>query len=155
MRCGDREQFWLTFEEAERRAPATEQVNLIAGVAFPLPTWPGAELGRHPVRIDVDGGALYWDAPEQVSGPIEVAGTVSTNNVDAPEGFPETSGVVRRVRMVWADSVIDPQGVWRGTGEGIRYEEVTSTYFPVPEPTVLEPEVEAETAPTCPRGVRP
>ena len=144
LSVGDQEQFWLTFEEAERRAPATERVNVIRGVVVPLPTWPGAEFGRHPVRIDVEGGALYWDAPERVTGPIEVAGTISINNVDAPEGFPETSGVLRRVRMVWADFVISPEGVWRSTGEGTRYEEVTSTYFPVHEPTAFDPEVEAE-----------
>src|SRR6185503_15453022 len=88
LSVGDRHQFWLTFEEAERRLPATDVVNLIHGVAVPLPTWPGAGSGRHPIRIDVDGGALYWDAPEPVSGRVEVAGTISTNIVDAPEGFP-------------------------------------------------------------------
>ena len=143
LSVGDQAQFWLTFEEAGRR-PATERVSVIRGVAVPLPTWPGAEFGRHPVRIDVEGGALYWDAPEQVTGPIDVAGTISTNNVDAPEGFPETSGVVRRVRMVWADFVIGPEGVWLSTGEGTRYEEVTSTYFPAREPTAFDPDVEAE-----------
>ncbi len=44
---------------------------------------------------------MYWDAPERVTGAIEVPGTISTSNVDAPEGLPETSGVLRRVRMVW------------------------------------------------------
>lgn len=144
LSVGDNAEFWLTFEEAERRAPATERINVIRGIAVPLPTWPGGEFGRHPVRIDVEGGALYWDAPEQVTGPIEVAGTISTNNVDAPEGFPETSGVLRRVRMVWNDFVISQEGVWRSTGEGTGYEEVTSTYFPVREPTPFDPEVEAE-----------
>jgi hypothetical protein len=144
LSVGDQEQFWLTFEDAERRAPATERVNLIRGLAVPFPTWPGAEFGRHPVRIDVEGGALYWDAPERVTGPIEVAGTIGTNNVDAPKGFPQTTGVVRRVRMVWSDFVISPEGVWRGTGQGTRYEEVTSTYFPVREPTAFDPHVEAE-----------
>jgi len=144
LSVGDRHQFWLTFEEAERRLPATDVVNLIHGVAVPLPTWPGAGSGRHPIRIDVDGGALYWDAPEPVSGRVEVAGTISTNIVDAPEGFPETSCVLRRVRMVWDDLVVGPEGVWRSTGEGPRYEEVTSTYLPVPERTAFDPEVEAE-----------
>jgi hypothetical protein len=144
LSVGDQEQFWLTFEEAEGRAPATERINLIRGVAVPLPTWPGAEFGRNPVRIDVEGGALYWDAPEPVTGSIEVAGTISTNDVDAPEGFPETSGVLRRVLMVWADFVISPEGVWLSTGEGTRYEEVTSTYFPVREARVFDLEVEAE-----------
>jgi len=144
LSVGAQEQFWLTFEEAGLRAPATERVNLIRGVAVPLGSWPGGEFGRHPVRIDVKGGALYWDAPEQVSGPIEVAGTISTNNLDAPAGFPQTTGVLRRIRMMWAGFVIGPEGVWRSAGEGTRYEEVTSTYFPVREPTAFDPEVEAE-----------
>jgi hypothetical protein len=113
LSVGDRERFWLIFHEAT----ATERVNVIGGVAAQLPSWPGAEFGRHPTRIDVEGGALYWDAPERVTGPMEVAGTISTNDVDAPEGFPETSGVLRRVRMVWDDFVISPEGAWRSTGE--------------------------------------
>jgi hypothetical protein len=46
--------------------------------------------------------------------------------------------------MVWDDLVVGPEGVWRSTGEGPRYEEVTSTYLPVPERTAFDPEVEAE-----------
>ncbi len=139
-----RVRFWLTFEEADRGAPAVEQVDVIRGVAVPLPAWPGAEFGRHPVRIDIEGGALYWDAPEEVTGPIDVVGTINTNSVDAPDGFPETSGVLRRVRMVWKDFVFGPEAVWRSTGEEARYEEVTSTYFPVREPTAFDQDVEAE-----------
>jgi hypothetical protein len=131
---GDRERFWLTFEEAERRAPAAERINVIRGVAVPLPPWPGAEFGWHAVRIDIEGGALYWDAPERTTGAIEVAGTISTNHVDAPEGFPETTGVLRRVRMVWDDFALSQERVWRSVGEGARYEEVTA----------FDPEVEAE-----------
>lgn len=144
LSVGDQEQFLLTFEKAERRAPATERINVIRGVAVPLPTRPGAEFGRHPIRIDVEGGALYWDAPERVSGAIEVLGTISTNNIDAPEGFPETTGVLRRVRMVWNGFAISREGVWRSTGEGTRYEDVPSTYFPVREPTTFDPDVEPE-----------
>jgi hypothetical protein len=107
---------------------------VIRGVAVALPTWPGQEFGRHPVRIDVDNGALYWDAPEPVTGEVEVRGTVSSNNVDAPDDFPETTGVIRRLRMVWHDVVMSPQGQWVGTGEGSRHEEVATTYLPAPEP---------------------
>jgi hypothetical protein len=119
-------------------------IGLIRGVAVPLPAWPGAELGHHPVRIDVDGGVLYWDAPEPVSGPLEVTGTVSSNTVDAPDGFPETTGVIRELRMVWHDVVVGPDGSWAGTSQGPRYEEVASTYLPPYEPEPLTPEVEAE-----------
>jgi len=39
---------------------------------------------------------LYWDTPQPVVGPVEVTGSVSTNNVDAPDGFPDTTGVPGR-----------------------------------------------------------
>lgn len=144
LSVGDRDRFWLTFAEVGRGARAPEPVSAIRGVAVPLPDRPGAELGRHPVRIDLDAGALYWDAPEPVTGAIDVVGTISTNDVDVPEGFPETSGVVRRLRMVWQDFVFSPGGVWRSTGDGSRYDEVTSTYFPASDRTALAPGVEAE-----------
>jgi hypothetical protein len=144
LSIGDEVRSWLTFEETRPGAPASETVSVVRGVAVPLPAWPGAGLGRHPARIDVEGGSLYWDAPEPVAGSIEVEAVISTNNVDAPEGFPETSGVVRRVRMMWDFFVFGPEGFWRGTGEPTRYEEVTSTYVPAREPTTLDPDVEAE-----------
>ena len=143
LRVGDRMRSWLTFEEAERRAPAPERLNVVRGIAVPLSSWPGAELGRHPVRIDVDGGALYWDAPERLTGPIEVRGTISAHRVDAPDGLPETTGVLRRVRMVWTDVALDRDGRSRSTGEGARYEEVAATYFPADERAAVDPEVEA------------
>jgi hypothetical protein len=143
LSVGDEERFWLAFQEVERWAPPAEQVNVILGVALPLPTWPGAEFGRYPVQINVDGGALYWDAPGPVAGLVEVAGAVSTNNVDVPDDFPETTGVLRRVRMEWQDFVMSPSG-WRSKGEGTRYEEVATTYSPASEPRTFEPEVEEE-----------
>src|SRR3954454_21256806 len=143
LSVGDRARFWLTFAESQGRAVATELVNVVRGVAVPLPTWPGAEAGRYPVRIDIDGGALYWDAPKRVTGHLEGAGTIRTDLVDAPAGFPETSGVVRRVRMVWADVVMSPDGTWRARGEHARYEEVTSTYLPVPVRSGFDSDVEA------------
>ena len=139
---GARERFWLTFQEAAQAAPATGPVTVIRGHAVPLPAWPGVELGRDPVRIDVEGGALYWDAPERVAGPVEVAGVIGTK-VDPPDGFPETSGVLRRVRMVWDDYVIGPEGTWQSTGADSRYEEVASSYIPEPEPWAPDPEERA------------
>ena len=134
LSIGDHVKSWLTFEEAQRRAPEAGRYNLIHGCAVPLGPWPGAEFGRHPTRIDVEGGALYWDAPQRVAGRLDVAGTISTNNVDAPEGFPETSGVVRRVRMVWSDFNKSPkEGVWLSAGEEPSYEDARSTYIPEAE----------------------
>jgi len=53
LSVGGRARFWLTFDEA----PATERVNVVSGVAVRLPAWPGAQVGRHPTRIEIDGGA--------------------------------------------------------------------------------------------------
>jgi hypothetical protein len=33
--------------------------------------------------------------------PIDVVGSISSNNVDAPDGFPDVRGVIRRVRTEW------------------------------------------------------
>jgi hypothetical protein len=46
--------------------------------------------------------------------------------------------------MVWNDFVMSSEGVWQSTGEGPRYEEVTSTYIPASEPSVHDPELEVE-----------
>lgn len=93
---------WLTFTDVERLPHvAPECVQTIRGLARPLPRWPGTEDGHHPVSISVDGATLYWDAPRPVDGPVELAGVVSLNNIDAPDGFPVTRGVIRRVRMEW------------------------------------------------------
>jgi hypothetical protein len=118
LSVGDELSSWLEFHEADRFAPA-ERVGAVHGVAHVLPRWPGAEAGRHPTRIDLDGGVLYWDAPDAVEGPLDLAGTVSSNNVDAPDGFAETSGVMRRVRMEW-----------RNKSAEYRYEEVPASSLP-------------------------
>ena len=133
LRVGDDIRSWLTFREvgpADQQAPS---VQVVRGRATPLPSWPGAEHGRHPVRIDVTGAALYWDAPAPVGGPvegpIEVTGTVETNNIDAPTGFPETAGVIRGLWMVWRRPTRLDATTWTVEGEP-RYEEVQATYLP-------------------------
>jgi hypothetical protein len=144
LSVGDQLRAWLTFQEAERWPSPAERINVIEGTALPLSAWPGAERGRHPVQINLDGGALYWDAPHPVAGALEVTGTVSTNNVDAPDGFPDTSGVLRRLRMEWQDFIKSTDRVWHNTGESARYEEVTTTYFPTSDTDVLDPDAESE-----------
>lgn len=128
VRVGDDVRLWLIFEEAARSVPGTQRASRLRGRAVPLESWPGAEFGRHPTRIDVEGGAVYWDAPEPVSGPIEAVGTIRSNTVDAPDGFPGTSAVVRRLRMVWDDVVVGTDG--DPVVAATRYEEVASTYVP-------------------------
>lgn len=141
LSVGDEFSSWLTFQEADRASALAEDVQVISGVARPLPSWPGAGLGRRPVQIDLVGAALYWEAPEQVEGAVEVVGTICTNNLDAPDGFPDTTGVVRRVRMEWRDLVLGPDGSLQPVADGLRYEEVSRTYFPPIE--FEEPDAEA------------
>lgn len=116
---GDEFSSWLTFEQA---GPATtaERVQVVRGTATPAPwDWPRRADGPYPVRIDVEDGALYWDAPEPVEGDVELTGTVETNNIDAPPGFPSTRCVVRRVRMGW-----------REESRGTYFEEVPTSWLP-------------------------
>ena len=141
LTTGDEISSWLTFREAEPSSASAEPVQVIRGVASGLPNWPGAELGRHPVQIYIDGALLYWDAPEPLEGEIEVSGTVSTNTVDAPEGFPATRFTVRRVQMEWQDLPHWGGGVWGNENGLARYEEVEETYLPA-----HEAEAEAEAA---------
>ena len=145
LTVGDRFSTWLTFDESERFDGPAERVQEIRGVARPLPTWPGAERDRHPVQIHVDGGDLYWDAPEPVEGAVEIAGSVSSNNVDAPDGFPTSSGVVRRIRMEWHELVMRPDGSGHDPHGQVSYEEVTATYFPPLERPLVNPAAEPGT----------
>jgi hypothetical protein len=144
LTVGDEVSSWLTFHEADAMSASAQDVQTIRGRARPLPTWPGGGFGAHPVQIDLAAGALYWDAPDQVEGAVEVVGTVCTNNIDAPDGFPETTGVVRRTRMDWRDYVMGSDKSWRGVSGGPRYEEVPETYFPPVEIEAPDPEVESE-----------
>ncbi len=132
LRVGDTISSWLTFEDAERvKLRPKQRLQTIRGVARALPRWPGAEDGRHPVAIDIRGGTLYWDAPERVEGTIEVTGTISFNNVDAPDHFPDTHGVVRRVRMEWQEFVDSDNRSWSKPQAEPRYEDVSANYFPL------------------------
>ena len=133
LRAGDTIASWLRFEDAERlQLRPNERLQTIRGVARALPRWPGTEDGRHPVAIDIDGGTLYWDAPERLEGTIEVTGTISLNNIDAPDGFPTTHGVVRRVRMAWQEFEFAKGGGRLGPKPGthLLYEDVLASYLP-------------------------
>jgi hypothetical protein len=123
---------WLTFTEVERLPQvAPDRVQTIRGLARPLPRWPGTEDGHHPVSISVDGATLYWDAPRPVDGPVELAGVVSLNNIDAPDGFPVTRGVIRRVRMEWQATGTGTDGQRVSLpGAAIHYEDVPVSYLP-------------------------
>ena len=102
---------WLTFTEVDRlpHVPA-DRVQTIRGVARALPRWPGTEDGRHPVSVSVGAATLYWDAPRPADGPVETTGVVSLNNTDAPDGFPVTRGVIRRVRTERQATGTTPDG---------------------------------------------
>ncbi len=131
LRVGDVISSWLTFEESQRHPlrPA-ERLQTVRGVVRPLAPWRGTEDGRHPVAIDVGGGTLYWDAPALVAGTLEVAGIISHNNIDAPDGFPYTRGVIRRVRMEWRTLAMD---------EAARYEDLSASYLPTRDASTEDP----------------
>ena len=134
LQVGDTISSWLTFEDAERlQLRPDERLQSVRGVARALPRWLGAEDGRHPVAVDIDGGGtLYWDAPERVEGAIEITGTISLNNTDAPDGFPTTDGVVRRVRMEWQEYEFAGDGSRLQPSPGTHplYEDVLASYLP-------------------------
>lgn len=133
LRVGDALAEWLTVTEVERLAHVPpEHLQTIRGVARPLPPWPGTEDGHHPVAISVAGATLYWDAPRPVDGSVELTGVVSLNNIDAPDGFPVTRGVIRRVRMEWRATGTGTSGqrVPPPPGASSHYEEVPVSYLP-------------------------
>ena len=103
------------------------------------------------MQINLDGGALYWDAPEPLEGDVEVAGTVSTNKVDAPDGFPETRGAVSRVQMEWQDFTHQGGGLWDNESGEVRYEDVSATYIPAIE---VDAEVQAAASRAARREVK-
>lgn len=121
---------WLTMDEAERDFVPSQSVSRVKGQARLLPDWPGAEDQRFPVQVDLGAAALYWDAPAPIEGPIDMCGVIRHNNVDAPDGFPETRGVVRRVRMEWRTFDGDGQGEFEVTNEPAHYEDVDSSSLP-------------------------
>ena len=89
---------WLTFTESGRWSMPQVAVQVVRGRASPVSSWPGAELGRYPTRIDVGGAALYWDAPESEDGEVSIEGLVRLNRIDAPPRFPNSVG---RVQQIW------------------------------------------------------
>lgn len=129
LRLGDELRSWLTFHEIGP-ADTAGPVQTVHGVAHLLASWAGAELGRHPTRIDVDGGALYWDAPEPVDGEVELTGTVRHNTIDAPDRFPETLYVVRGLSMEWQELTHQGGQTWGNETGTCRYEDVTETHLP-------------------------
>ena len=127
---GDELSSWLTFEDEERPGLSGAAIRTLQGVAHVLRPWPGSEDGCIPTALVVGGTTLYWDAPRRAEGPVEISGTISTNNVDAPDGFPCTTGVVRRVRMEWRRLEDGQHGAATFVGAEALHEDVSSTYLP-------------------------
>lgn len=127
---GDHLSTWLEFHESTRWDQPPDRQSRLTGSAGAISSWPGAEYGRHPTVIDVHGAAVYWDAPEPTSGPVDVTGVVSANIVDAPEGFPVTTGIVTRVRMEWQDHEPGDDGAWYPVPGTARYEDLRVSYLP-------------------------
>lgn len=130
---GDSYRSWLVLVEAERHSHVPEGLQRIHGNAITLPDWAGGTWGRHPVRVDAGEVALYWEAPEPVTGAIELDARVEANTIDAPPGFPRTTGVVRRVRLEWSDRVVTDRGERPVLLETARYEDVSVNRLVDPE----------------------
>ena len=73
---------------------------------------------------------------------MDVIGVVSANNVDAPDGFPLTNGIVSRVRMQWQDYRLGQNHAWHPISGTARCEDVTSSYLP--DPGLPDPAQHAE-----------
>lgn len=127
---GDHLSTWLEFHESSRWDQPRDRQFRLTGFARAVPTWSGAERGRHPTVVETDGSTVYWDAPHPVTGPVDVTGVVSANNVDVPEGFPVTTGIVTRVRMEWQDHWLGDDGAWHPVPGTARYEDLPSSYLP-------------------------
>ena len=99
---GDLVEWPLQFVERENPEGAPDPTLVaLQAVATPLPDWEGATEERWPVRLDLPGGSFYWDAPKEVeAGPVELRGyLLLVRHGDAPDDFPETTGIVRRVQV--------------------------------------------------------
>ncbi|NPC97440.1 hypothetical protein [Nocardioides sp. zg-DK7169] len=127
---GDQFGAWLEFRESSRGDQAPDQHHRLTGLARAIPPWAGAEGGRHPTIIDADGASIYWDAPQSVTGPVDLLGVVSANNVDVPDGFPTTEGLVTRVRMEWQECRPGDDTAWYPVPGTARYEDLQSSYLP-------------------------
>lgn len=130
VRVGDRFDDWLTFTEQDRHAMRPEQLQPLCVEASPLPRWSGAEIHRHPVRLDIGGAVAYWDAPAPEAGTVEVTGSLELNRIDAPDNFRTTVGIIRRVRMEWQQYHHLGGGDWEVSGEPADYENLDSSYLP-------------------------
>jgi hypothetical protein len=132
LRLGDEVGFWMFLREADPSTATREDMQEIRGHARPAP-WDEVEVevGRHPVRVDVGPAALYWEAPEPVSGEVQVVGAIRRDAVDAPPGFPDTRAVVRRIRMEWTPYARLSSGEWApDAAERPHYVDVAKSFFP-------------------------
>jgi hypothetical protein len=130
VRLGDEVSFWMFFMEADPSSASHEELQEIYGEARPV-AWEHAEAGRSPVRLDVGPAMLCWEAPRPVSGEVRLVGTICRDATDAPPGFPETRGIVRRIRMEYTPYKKS------GTGERLpnaddqkQYVDVAKSFFP-------------------------
>ncbi len=65
-----------------------------------------------------------------VEGLVDIRGVIRNNNADAPNGFPETPGVVRPLRMEWRTFNDDGQRESEVRNEPAHYEDVKISYLP-------------------------
>jgi hypothetical protein len=132
LKLGDEVSFWMFLAEADSTSTG-EELQELHGQARPL-AWEHVAHGRHPVRLDVGPAALYWEAPEPITGDVRIIGAIRHDATEAPPGFPDTRGIVRRIRMEWTSYTKATTGEWRpGASDLTQYVDVATSYFP-PDP---------------------
>lgn len=98
---GDQVQWSLLFVERGRFEPETGPEGQIElnGYAEPI-SWEATEQGRTSIQLSTGSANLYWSAPSPVDGTVTVRGSVyEDHHGDVPDDFPDTSGIIRRLRV--------------------------------------------------------
>jgi hypothetical protein len=133
LRVGQRVAWRLVFLEASD-GPLREHVQEVRGTASRLAGWEGTPLPSDTDACNLSpssGGSLYWSKPSSNAVDVEVVvvGTIRRDGPqDAPDDFPLTSGVIRRVRMETRTFVVESRRVEYGD-EPPSYEDVDETYY--------------------------
>lgn len=134
LRVGQRVEWRLTFDEGpDGRRP--EHVQEVRGSVSRLTSWEGTPLPPDTGACGLSlasGGTLYWawPPPPALEGEVTVTGTVQRDGPqNAPDDFPLTSGVIRRIRMETQMADIRMGRVVHRDDPPL-YEAVEESYFP-------------------------
>lgn len=131
LRLGQEVEWWLAFRDASwwSLEPAEHSQHLTA-LASPI-AWQGQEINHFPTELSAGETTLYWDAPEQVQGEVQLIGSIHRDvGVDTPEDFPSSRGVIRRLRME-TRRYTNTGRRWDVLDNSATYEEVQETSLPL------------------------